>query len=66
MSGLGKNVRLKAKKSKIIISKASNPRTGWEAQIKKEIASNGLPSSEDEYGDLNTESEATLKDGLTD
>lgn len=46
MSGIGKNVKLEAKKGKIIISKASNTREGWSNQIKALTAFNGDPSQE--------------------
>jgi antitoxin component of MazEF toxin-antitoxin module len=64
MSGLTKNVTLQAKKGQIIISKVSNPRAGWQAQIKKEVAEHGLPNMADAYGDMLAENEATLPDGL--
>ncbi len=64
MSGLGHTVKLEAKQGKIIISKLANPRAGWASQIKKEIASQGLPNIIDDYGNLQSEAEATLADGL--
>jgi len=64
MSGLGKSVSLEAKDGKIIISKAKNPREGWKKQIEKEIATNGLPSMVDDYGDMLAELDATIADGL--
>lgn len=64
MSGLTKRVTLQAKKGQIIISRASNPRAGWQEQIKKEIAAHGKVNMADMYGDMLVESEATLADGL--
>jgi len=46
MSGLGNNVQLEAKQGKIIISKATNPREGWDAQIRAMVAANGDPTTE--------------------
>ncbi len=40
MSGLGKSIKLEAKKGKIIISKSENPREGWAEQIAQVISSN--------------------------
>lgn len=64
MSGLGLKVTLQAKKGQIIISKAANPREGWEHEIKKEIAAHGQPTMVDDYGDMFAEMEATIADGL--
>lgn len=38
MSGLGDKVKLEAKQGRIIISKISNTRQGWDKQIKSLIA----------------------------
>ena len=38
MSGLGKKVKLEAKKGQIIISKSTNPRDDWSTQIKTNIS----------------------------
>ena len=51
MSGLGKNVKLEAKKGKIIISAANNKRKNWDEQIKKLVEEHGDPSKE--FADLN-------------
>ena len=64
MSGLTNKVRLEAKRGKIIISKAIDPREGWRKQIENEIATHGLPRMVDEYGDMHAEAEETLADGL--
>jgi antitoxin component of MazEF toxin-antitoxin module len=64
MSGLTDKVRLEAKQGKIIISKAANPREGWRKQIEEEVAAHGPASTTDAYGDLHTEAEATIADGL--
>jgi|HubBroStandDraft_4_1064222.scaffolds.fasta_scaffold254516_2 antitoxin component of MazEF toxin-antitoxin module len=64
MSGLTHKVRLEAKHGKIIISKAANPREGWRQQIENEVATHGLPTMADKYGNLHAEAEATLSDGL--
>jgi antitoxin component of MazEF toxin-antitoxin module len=60
MSGLGNKVKLEARQGKIIISKASNPREGWGAQIKALVMANGDPTEEFRYA-----SQAE-NDGLTD
>lgn len=64
MSGLTKRVTLQAKKGRIIISKASNPREGWQEQIKREIAAHGQINAIDKYGNMVAENESTLPDGL--
>lgn len=46
MSGLGEKVTLEAKKDKIIISKAANPREGWAEQIDDYLAKYGDPTAE--------------------
>ena len=46
MSGLGSKVTLEAKKGKIIISKNSNTREGWDLQIKS-LASKHKGSAKD-------------------
>lgn len=46
MSGLGNKVKLEARQGKIIISRASNPREGWSAQIKALVIANGNPVEE--------------------
>jgi antitoxin component of MazEF toxin-antitoxin module len=46
MSGLGSKVKLEARQGKIIISRASNPREGWDAQIKVLISAEGDPTEE--------------------
>lgn len=46
MSGLGDQVTLEAKKGKIIISKASNPKASWDEQIEKIIKKYGDPTDE--------------------
>jgi antitoxin component of MazEF toxin-antitoxin module len=44
MSGLGHNVTLEAREGQIIISKAKNPREGWEEQIEALVGTEGDPS----------------------
>ncbi len=46
MSGLGNKVKLEARQGKIIISRASNSREGWGAQIKALVMANGDPTEE--------------------
>ncbi len=48
MSGLnGKSkVKISAKKNRIIITKSSNPREGWEEQIEALLLAEGDPSKE--------------------
>ena len=58
MSGLSSRVKLEAKQGKIIISKSTDARDGWSAQIKALAVSNGDPAQE--FGDMKA---ATL-DGL--
>ena len=60
MSGLGNNVKLEARRGKIIISKAASPRAGWEEQIKKLTAIEGDPTHE--FDDMNPAAEDGLKD----
>lgn len=64
ISGLGTRVTLQAKDGQIIISKAASPREGWRQQIEKEIAKSGNPVMVDDYGDMLSEIDATLTDGL--
>lgn len=67
MSGLGSKVQLEAKQGKIIISKSTNVRDGWDAQIKALLASNGDPSQE--FEDMKRAADDGLEDlawdGLT-
>jgi antitoxin component of MazEF toxin-antitoxin module len=60
MSGLGNKVKLEARQGKIIISKATETRMGWDAQIAKLIAEHGDPSQE--FSNMN----AANQDGLED
>ena len=46
MSGLGTRVQLEAKEGKIIISKATNARESWGAQIKALVIANGDPTKD--------------------
>ncbi|MGH7234171.1 MAG: AbrB/MazE/SpoVT family DNA-binding domain-containing protein [Candidatus Saccharimonadales bacterium] len=46
MSGLGNRVKLEAKKDRIIISRADNPREGWTDQIKSLASKNDDPTKE--------------------
>ena len=64
MSGLSNRVTLEAKQGKIIISNPVNVREGWKQQIEAEITTNGLPTAIDKYGDMQTEVDATLLDGM--
>lgn len=66
MSGLTNRVTLEAKQGKIIISKAVSPREGWRKQIETEIASHGRINNVDKYGDMSSEAENTLGDGLSE
>lgn len=50
MSGLSNKVMLEAKRGKIIISKSTNVRDGWGAQIQALVAVNGDPTKE--FGDM--------------
>ena len=52
MSGLGSKVRLEARQGKIIISKATSSREGWDAQIKALAAAKGDPT--EEFNTMNT------------
>ena len=61
MSGLGNNVRLEAKQGKIIISKSTDSRAGWEAQFKA-LKSSGDDLSSDDFVDM----ESASGDGLDD
>ncbi len=58
MSGLGHNVRLEAKKGKIIISQSENPRQDWSQQIQALLAEGNDPATE--FNDM----EAANSDGL--
>jgi antitoxin component of MazEF toxin-antitoxin module len=60
MSGLGNKVKLEARQGKIIISRASNPREGWEAQIKALVTASGNPA--EEFSDM----DPARNDGLAD
>jgi antitoxin component of MazEF toxin-antitoxin module len=60
MSGLGNKVKLEAKQGKIIISKASNPRENWGAQIKALVAAKGDPT--EEFSGI----DQAVNDGLAD
>ena len=62
MSGLnGKSkVQISAKKDQIIITKSTNPREGWEAQIDKLLVAEGDPNKE--FNDM----KAADNDGLND
>ena len=51
MSGLKDKVTLQVKKGKIIISKPTNPREGWDNNIKSMIEKYGDPS--EEFADMN-------------
>jgi len=59
MSGLVDKVTLQAKKGKIIISKPTNPREGWDRNIKSMIEKYGDPS--EKFSDLNN---ALVDEGL--
>lgn len=66
MSGLGNRVQLEAKQGKIIISKITNAREGWGAQIKALVATNGDPTGE--FNDIrvaNGESDDLAWDGVS-
>ena len=52
MSGLKDKVLLQVKEGKIIISKPSNPREGWDKQIKAMVEKYGDPS--EEFADMDT------------
>ena len=58
MSGLKDKVLLQVKNGKIIISKPSNPREGWDKQIKAMVEKYGDPS--EEFADM----DALSNDGL--
>lgn len=62
MSGLnGKSkVNISARKDRIVITKSSNLREGWEEQIDKLLASDGDPGKE--FSDM----KAAANDGLED
>ena len=60
MSGLGSKVQLEAKKGKIIISKATSSRQGWDERIQQLIAENGDPTQEF------TDMKSAANDGLED
>lgn len=64
MSGLSNRVTLEAKQGKIIISNHVNVREGWKQQIEAEITANGLPTTKDKYGDMQSEANTTLLDGI--
>ncbi len=59
MSGLGSKVKLEAKQGKIIISKATNARADWDAQIVKLVAEQGDPK---EFSNMDTASQDGLED----
>jgi len=42
----------------------ADPRQNWSHQIENEISAQGLPNMPDKYGDMLTDSNATLADGL--
>jgi antitoxin component of MazEF toxin-antitoxin module len=64
MSGLDEVVQLSVKRGQITIRAPHNPREGWSRQIKQEIATNGPIVMADIYGDMSSEIDATLGDGL--
>jgi antitoxin component of MazEF toxin-antitoxin module len=60
MSGLGSNVTLEAKQGKIIISKPTNTRANWAAQIKTLVATEGEPTRE--FNDLSVATHDDFED----
>ena len=66
MSRLGEVVELEAKRGQIIIRSTKNPRASWRLKIAKELKGNGPLLTADKFGDMNTENEATLSDGLSE
>ncbi len=60
MSGLGSKVKLEAKQGKIIISKVTDTRKGWDTQIAKLVREQGDPSKE--FSNMSVAS----RDGLDD
>jgi hypothetical protein len=64
MSGLGNKVKLEARQGKIIISKVTNARAGWDTQIEKLASEKGDPS--DEFKDMNVAEHDGLEDMVWD
>jgi antitoxin component of MazEF toxin-antitoxin module len=64
MSGLTGMVQLDVRRGVITMRAPASSRTGWREQIKQDIIDNGPLATADDYGDLQAENEATLKDGL--
>jgi antitoxin component of MazEF toxin-antitoxin module len=60
MSGLTSRVTLEARNGKIIISRASTTRDGWDKKIKALVAIDGDPTSE--FSDMNMASSDSLDD----
>jgi antitoxin component of MazEF toxin-antitoxin module len=64
ISGLNEIVQLSVKHGQITIRAPHNPRDGWGDKIKREISINGPIVMVDNYGDMSSEIDATLGDGL--
>ncbi|HUC87707.1 MAG TPA: hypothetical protein VMR95_00980 [Candidatus Binatia bacterium] len=64
MSELSGVLQLSVKRGQITIRTPRNPREGWSQQIKQELTANGPLTMVDDYGDMLTEIDTTLGDGL--
>lgn len=66
MSGLSGTIRMEAKNGQVTLRPALSPRAGWRRQIRQELQAHGPLVATDRYGNLSTEADATLLDGLSE